>query len=295
MKRIGGPQRTHTIIVGFVCMIALVLAMGLQIRPFTYLWVSLYTAVAVAVLVLSLTARLEKHAEEEQAKALDAQADLRRLSASLLESQEQERQALSRELHDQIGQALTAIKIDLSRAEQALDPKFAPIHERLTRARWVTEETLEKVRSMSMLLRPSMLDDIGLNAALGWYAKRFSQNTGIRVALSDEESVESLPASHKSSLYRVVQEALTNCARHSEARNVQIRLGLEDGICRLTIEDDGKGFEPHGKPRGLGLLGIQERVDEMGGTLELVSSPGRGTTLAVTVPLKQEQKVSNTV
>jgi signal transduction histidine kinase len=257
--------------------------------------VSLYTAVAVAVLVLSFTTRLEKQAEEEQAKAMEAQADLRRLSASLLESQEQERQALSRELHDQIGQALTAIKIDLSRAEQVLDPKFTNIHERLTRARWVTEETLEKVRSMSMLLRPSMLDDIGLSAALGWYVKRFSQNTGIRVSLNDEESVEGLPAAHKSSLYRIVQEALTNCARHAEARNVQVRLGLEEGICRMTIEDDGKGFEIGGRPRGLGLLGIQERVDEMGGTLEVVSAPGQGATVVVTVPLRQEVRVPNSV
>ena len=281
------PKRLHTIMVGFVCMIALIVAMGLQIRPFTYLWVSVYTAFAVAVLTVTLNARLEKQYLEEHQRALAAREDLRRLSARLVEAQEQERQTLSRDLHDQVGQALTAIKIDVARAEAALDPSLTDAIDRLRRARKAAEETLEITRRLSMLLRPSLLDDIGLSAALGWYARQFSENTGIRVNLSDDGSADRLPDAHKTSLYRIVQEALTNCARHADARNVDIRLSSEEGAYVVSIVDDGRGFVPGSRPRGLGLIGIQERIEEMQGTLDLRSAPGQGTRLLVCIPLPE--------
>jgi signal transduction histidine kinase len=137
---------------------------------------------------------------------------------------------------------------------------------------------------MSMLLRPSMLDDLGLSAALDWYAKQFSASTSIRVNLNDDGSADSLPDADKTSLYRIVQEALTNCARHSEARSVQIKLGSEDNRYVVRIEDDGKGFVPSKANRGLGLLGIEERVAGMGGILELNSTPGGGTRIVVSIP-----------
>jgi signal transduction histidine kinase len=274
-----------TIIVGLICMLALVIAMGLQIRPFTYLWVSVYTAVAVSVLVISLTMRLEQKYEAEHQRVLSAQQDLKRLSARLVEAQEQERHNLSRELHDQVGQTLTAIKIDIARAEQKLDPSQKDISERLRRALQGAEETLEIIRRLSMLLRPSMLDDIGLSAALSWYARQFSESTGIRVSLSDDGSADGLPDSHKTSLYRIVQEALTNCARHAEAHSAQIHLSAEDDRYVLSIEDDGKGFDPKNRPRGLGMIGIQERIDEMNGTLRVRSSPGAGTRISVEIPV----------
>jgi hypothetical protein len=168
------PSRVDTLLVGFACMLALITAMGLQVRPFTYLWVSLYTGIAVAVLSVSLTGRLEKQYRDEHEATLAAKQDLQRLSARLVAAQEQERQTLSRELHDQVGQALTAIKIDVARAEQGLLPSQSDLIERLRRARKGAEETLEIIRRLSMLLRPSMLDDLGLSAALGWYTKQFS-------------------------------------------------------------------------------------------------------------------------
>src|SRR5262249_51297032 len=136
------PRRLDTLLVGFTCMLALIIAMGLQVRPFTYLWVSLYTGVAVAVLSVSLTMRLEKQNREEHDATLAAKEDLQRLSARLVAAQEQERQTLSRELHDQVGQALTAIKIDVARAEQSLAPSQADIADRLRRARQGADETL---------------------------------------------------------------------------------------------------------------------------------------------------------
>lgn len=283
------PRRMDTILVGLGCMLALVIAMGLQIQPFTYLWVSVYTAIAVAVLVIGLTARLEKLYEEEHRQVLAAQRDLKRLSARLVEAQELERQALSRELHDQVGQTLTALKIDVARAEQKLEPSQHEIAERLRRARQGAEETLEIIRRLSMLLRPSMLDDIGLSAALSWYAKQFSENTGIRVSLTEDGSADTLPDSHKTSLYRIVQEALTNCARHAEARSAQIHLTSNEDTYVLRIEDDGKGFDPTNRPRGLGMIGIQERIEEMNGVLKIVSAPGSGAKLSVTIPLAKRE------
>src|SRR3989441_72843 len=278
------PRRVNTLFVGFACMLALITAMGLQVHPFTYLWVTLYTGVAVAVLAISLASRLEKRYQEEQQATLAAKQDLRRLSARLVAAQEQERRTLSRELHDQIGQALTAIKIDVARAEQGLAPAQTDLLERLRRARQGAEETLEIIRRLSMLLRPSMLDDLGLSAALSWYAKQFSASTAIRVNLNDDGSAEQLPDAHKISLYRIVQEALTDCARHSEARSVVITLGTHEDRYIVRIEDDGKGFVPSPEARGLGLIGIDERVAEMGGTVEIVSAPGAGTKIFVSIP-----------
>src|SRR5436190_4989711 len=150
------PRRMDTLLVGFACMLALITAMGLQVRPFTYLWVTLYTGLAVAVLSISLALQLEKRYQGEHQATLAAKLDLQRLSSRLVAAQEQERQTLSRELHDQVGQALTAIKIDVARAEQALLPTQGDIAERLSRARQGAEETLEIIRRLSMLLRPSM-------------------------------------------------------------------------------------------------------------------------------------------
>ena len=143
-----------------------------------------------------------------------------------------------------------------------------------------------------MLLRPSMLDDLGLSAALGWYAKQFSANTSIRVSLNEDGSADQLLNAHRTSLYRIVQEALTNCARHSEAQSVLIKLGIEDHRYIVHIEDDGKGFVPALEGRGVGLIGIEERVAEMGGTLDLNSMPGAGTKIFISIPLRLKKKAS---
>jgi signal transduction histidine kinase len=271
-------------------MLALIIAMGLQVRPFTYLWVTLYTGIAVAILSISLTSRLERKYQEEHQATVVAKQDLQRLSARLVAGQEQERQTLSRELHDQVGQALTAIKIDISRAEQGLEPFQTDLSERLRRARQGAEETLEIIRRLSMLLRPSMLDDLGLSAALGWYAKQFSASTAIRVSLNDDGSADQLPDEHKVSLYRIVQESLTNCARHAEARSVIVKLASEDGRYVVCIVDDGKGFVPTHEARGIGLIGIEERVAEMKGMFKLSSLLGTGTKLYISIPLDQKKE-----
>lgn len=299
-----------TIVVGFVCILVLMAAMGLESlrqlelahsergtwhrRLSTMLWIALCTGVAVAVLVVVQNARLEARNRVQYRETLAAKEDLRRLSVRLVSVQEQERKALSRELHDQVGQALTAMKIDIARAEQCVDRSQTELLERLRRARLGAEETLKIIREMSMLLRPSMLDDIGLSAALNWYTRQFSENTGICVNLSDDGSGDHLAEAQRTSLYRIIQEALTNCARHSEARTVKIRLASEDSRYVLQIEDDGRGLPPTASAnfRGLGLIGIQERVTEMEGELRLESAPSRGTLVLVSVPRQRNPEAA---
>ena len=258
----------------------------------TMLWVAMILGAGVSFMVVGHSARLEAKNRQQYRETLAAKQDLERLSARLVALQEEERLRLSRELHDQVGQSLTAIKIDISRVEQRGQLSDPDLVERLRRARAGVDQTLQVIRRISMLLRPSMLDDIGLSAAVKWYARQFSENTGIPVAVSDDESAGGLPEASKASLYRIVQEALTNCARHAQARNVTISLGAAGQQFILCVKDDGKGLGPRPRsgqaPRGLGLIGIEERVREMNGSLEIESAPGQGVVIRVSVPMEKE-------
>jgi signal transduction histidine kinase len=141
---------------------------------------------------------------------------------------------------------------------------------------------------MSLLLRPSMLDDLGLVPALQWQAREISRNNNVRIDVQADLSSEHLPDEHKTCIYRVVQEALRNVTRHARAKSVQIRLTHPDGTLHLTIQDDGQGFIPE-RDKGMGLLGMQERVSHLRGAFELVSRPGKGTVINVELPLADGQ------
>jgi signal transduction histidine kinase len=148
----------------------------------------------------------------------------------------------------------------------------------------LVEGTMGVVRNMALLLRPSMLDDIGLVPALRWQAREVSRRSGIRVDIVTETIPDNLPDEHKTCVYRVVQEALHNCARHSQAHVCRITLRHENDDLLLGVQDDGTGFD-RAAERGMGLLGIQERVERLGGRFEVNSAPGKGTLLTVSVPL----------
>ncbi len=137
---------------------------------------------------------------------------------------------------------------------------------------------------MTLLLRPSMLDDFGLVPALEWQAREVSKRTGLRVHVAAEESSDELPDQLRTCIYRVVQEALHNCARHAGARNVRVIVRQEPRRMVLSVEDDGHGFDP-GRVRGLGLVGMEERVTHLGGVFEVQSRPGSGTRIAAELPL----------
>ena len=156
-------------------------------------------------------------------------------------------------------------------------------------ARRLAEQSLRSVRDMAMGLRPSMLDDLGLGSAVQWQARQFSKHTGLPVNVQIDGPLSQLPDRHRTCVYRLVQEALTNCARHAKARTVQVSVRSLGGRLDVEVRDDGIGFDPaSARGRGLGLLGMQERVRELGGNITLKSQPGKGTSLLAAIPLQQE-------
>jgi signal transduction histidine kinase len=220
-----------------------------------------------------------------EAQSRTAESELRRLSGQLRTAQENERKYLSRELHDQVGQMLTGLKMELAalaRANASSDPEVAG---RITRAKGAVEQTLRVVRNIAMLLRPSMLDDLGLTPALAWHIKEFSRSSSVSVDSDIDPELDSLPDEYRTCIYRIIQEALTNCARHARARKVTVRLKGTPASVLVTVADDGIGFDTAAHRRaGLGLVGIGERVRELNGQLRVISSPETGTRVEVQLP-----------
>ncbi|MGG6241882.1 ATP-binding response regulator [Nodosilinea sp. AN01ver1] len=213
-------------------------------------------------------------------------AQLQALSIKLLEAQETERRFLAHELHDEIGQALTAIKINLRRLERVTTPQASePLEDCLA----LVDGTLQQVRNISLDLRPSMLDDLGLVPTLRWYINRHAKRTGLQTTLTCELLAQRLPIATETACFRIVQEALTNIARHAQAQMVAVTLTQTDHTLHLTIQDDGVGFDQsnlsRAKGTSLGILGMEERGTLIGGQLNIASAPGQGTRIALQVPL----------
>jgi signal transduction histidine kinase len=228
---------------------------------------------------------LEARNESHTTRIAQAEQELRRLSRSLVQAQEVERKFISRELHDALGQMLTAQGMELSSLESMRDDP-ARFNALLKDVRTLNKELLASVRDLAMGLRPSMLDDIGLLPALEWHARQFSRRVKIPVTVDAVGDLRELPESHLTCIYRAVQEALTNCARHSEANRIAIEIATVNDEVLVTVKDDGKGFDVAKSTRsGLGLLGIQERVQELNGLLSIRSTVGKGTTLSLKLPL----------
>ena len=198
-------------------------------------------------------------------------AQLEQLTRLLLRTQEEERRRLARELHDEAGQILTAAKIELD-----LDGR--------TQAGMLVGRAINQIRDVSHLLRPSELDDLGLLPALRGLVEDFGRRSRITARLEAPDQVPGCPAELEVALYRVVQEALTNVARHSGARTVEVVLRADDGLVRLTVADDGTGAPGEPTPH-LGLLGIRERVAALAGRLEITTASGAGFRLDATIPL----------
>jgi PAS domain S-box-containing protein len=228
----------------------------------------------------------------EQQKAqqdLRASAEqLRALAARLSEIREEERKSIARELHDQVGQALTALKLDLEWTRGQFGAAPAPeTRTRLSAMEALLDETLDTTRRISATLRPAILDDLGLPAALRWQAAEFTQRTGVACETRLPDADPPLAPATALALFRILQEALTNVARHAGAKNVRIGLTLEGSSAVLTVADDGRGIAPEllSQRTSLGLMGMRERALAFGGTLELSAEVGRGTTVEVRVPV----------
>ena len=215
-----------------------------------------------------------------------AQTQLRRLSGSIMANQEQERSAIARELHDELGQVLTALRMDSVWMHERLkktDPEAAV--RALTMCRLI-DKNIEDVRGMAFRLRPGVLDDLGLVDALEWYTADFERRTEI-ACVFEHNDVVSLDDGISTAAYRIAQEALTNVARHASANHVEVALKTNDGLLTLAVVDDGQGFDAlHlSESEGLGVAGMRERATLVGGSLEVQSQPQKGTRVSFQVPI----------
>ena len=244
--------------------------------------VTLFGGLVLALLTIGYTVRLERELEQRLEENARAKADLQELSSRLLRAQENERRTLARELHDEVGQSLSAILMEAENAECAQKTEELRLH--LSSIRSLAEKTANEVRDLALLLRPSMLDDFGLVPALNWHGREMTKRTGLNVIVSAEDAGDDLPDEHTTCIYRMVQEAVNNAARHARARTVEVVVQRETDRVLFSVQDDGAGFDTR-VVRGLGLLGMEERVRRLGGRLRLESEPGRGTRVAAELPL----------
>ena len=247
--------------------------------------VTLVVACFAAVLAFRHVSWLQRQVEQQRLGEQQARRDLERLSARLVDVQERERRELSRELHDAIGQALTAIKMDIGTALRG------HLNERtrvaLGEAKDITETTLQSIRDLSQLLHPSMLDDFGLPETLAAYLKRFSERTGIRAQLTGTLP-KRLPSQIEAGVYRIIQEAMNNVARHSGATECTVSLSATDQELRVVVADNGRGIrgvDIDGNGHGLGLIAMRERAQAQNGSFAIGPRPGGGTHVIVTMAM----------
>jgi len=245
---------------------------------------------AVALLAVFRLRVLESRSDEQRANAQAAEHRLRELSQQLVAAQEEERRLLSRELHDHVAQVLTALRMELGRIERVRPPGDTRVGAAVAEAKSLVDSMFRTVRDLALGLRPSMLDDFGLRAALEWHVRDFTRRSGLDVELQMDGDFDALPDQHRTCVYRAVQEALTNCARHAQASHVTVTVVSTGQRLDLSVSDDGTGLDASRRANGLGLRGIEERVKELDGTLIVGHVPGnRGTRLAVTLPLPAAQ------
>ena len=221
--------------------------------------------------------------QEERQRSFD---QLRALAARLQSVREEERKRVAREIHDQLGQALTAIKLDLSSLVRGLPAAHSPLLEKGAPLLRLVDETIESVRRISTELRPGMLDDLGLAATVEWAAEEFASRTGTKCLLdlaAEEFAVDSETAT---AVFRIFQETLTNVARHANASEVKVRLAEENGDLTLEVHDNGRGIgeDELANANSLGILGMRERALLLGGALTITGEPGKGTTVRIRIP-----------
>ena len=245
---------------------------------------TLLLGLLVAVVAVLRLRALERRSERQRLHAEVAEGEMRQLSQQLVAAQEEERKKLTRELHDHVGQMLTALRLEIGRADRARRPEDVQLAQAHAEAKRLLDTILRSVRDLVMGLRPSMLDDFGLQPALEWHVRDFRRRVGIPVELHLSGDVDALPDQYRTCVYRVVQEALTNCARHAQAKHVEIRLQHEQNTITLTVADDGLGVDPK-RTRGMGLIGLEERVRELHGVFHIGPRQPRGTELRASIPV----------
>ena len=257
---------------------------GMQSELGRILWVSLGSGLLLIAASLLYMVRMEKQARDRVAELSANGRELQLLSARLVDAQETERRSISRELHDQVGQSLGALLVDIGRLAANPSSCEPEVKAQLERMKSAAEQTMQTVRNIALLLRPSMLDDLGLEAALEWQGREVSRRSSIEVEVRCTGVSPSLPDGYKICIYRVAQEALNNADRHSGARNAQIIVEQSAAKISARIHDDGRGFDPS-HTRGMGLLGMEERVKRLDGRFSVDSQPGRCYCVSLELPL----------
>ena len=256
-----------------------------MVADLTILGLSL-TAFAFGVAIGAWAARRVRRSQSRVIQPLTPEPggdELARFSTALLKAQDDERRRIACELHDEVGQALSALKLELTTVGQSLPQDV------LKDARAIADRTLQAVRELAQGLHPSMLEDIGLPETADWYVRAFSRRTGIASQLAVQHLDARLAPEVERCTYRVIQEAMTNVARHAGATSCRVEIARRSASLCVTVEDNGRGFRPWATSapdaRGLGLVGMRERVTRLGGHLHVDSAPGSGTRLTIELPL----------
>ena len=249
------------------------------------LWQTILLGAVVALAAVARLRLLERRSEEQRSIGEEAERQMRLLSQRLVATQEDERKNLARELHDHVAQVLTALRMELGRIERSIPLAQAAAYEAVLECRGLIDQMFRTVRDLALGLRPSMLDDLGLQPALEWLVRDCTQRYKVNVELRVSGDLSALRDGHRTCLYRSIQEALTNCIRHARAACIRITVtGSGDGL-DVSVVDDGIGFDPARRRGGFGLRGIDERVKELDGTMTVSSAVNAGTTLTIHLPL----------
>jgi signal transduction histidine kinase len=256
---------------------------------------ALLTLIRVHDMLLKSRIQLKFRVRQRTAQLQQSNQDLRDLSARLLRVQDDERRRIARDLHDSTGQALTAMKLELAGIERELTQRHSPLAGRLASAIETARQISDDLRTISYLLHPPLLDELGLGSALRWYVDGFEKRSGIRVRL-ELTNKERLAPELETTLFRVVQECLINVHRHSGTATATIRLSNSDGDIIMEVEDEGRGITAEelasinsGAAAGVGFRGMRERIKDFGGELEILSS-GRGTKVRAVIPEMRSSK-----
>jgi signal transduction histidine kinase len=236
-------------------------------------WQTVLLGLVVAFVVVLRLRFLERRSDE-------AEAEMRRLSQQVVNAQEEERKHLSRELHDHVAQVLTGLRMELGRLERVSGAQFSAT---VAGCKQLVDELFGTVRGLALGLRPSMLDDFGLQAALEWHIRELMRRYALDVDLTVKGDMDALPDKHRTCVYRVIQEALTNCVRHAHASRVDVALWTDGRTLHVRVADDGVGMPAGIRRTGLGIRGIEERVKELGGTVTITGKGG--TVVAAQLPL----------
>jgi two-component system, NarL family, sensor histidine kinase UhpB len=225
-----------------------------------------------------------RHAEEQFKETLD---QLRALAARLQSVREEERASIAREIHDELGQACTAIKMDLALIGRKITKKQTQLRAKIEPSMRLVDDMIVTLRRIASDLRPRTLDDLGLAAALEWQGQEFEKRTGIKCHLVLPHEPLDLDPERSIAIFRIFQESLTNVTRHSKATNVEARLEIEEDQLIFRVHDNGKGFNPEEAKakRSLGLVGMQERAHLLQGEVRIEGVPGAGTTMILRIPL----------